>query len=214
MISWMDMRGMDSRRGYSSFPTTFLIFSLLLLVLAGGFAVGRLVVGRAYVKSAGQFEKWPGPKAEEATAAPAEGELPSGQGYVPAPSRQAAESQSPGKPEAAPGEQTEQAEPEAPPAASAPAPQALPAPAESLQPAEEKERRYAIQVGVFEVEEGAQKVADDLARAGYPAQVESTRRDQGNVYRVLTGRYRTEYAARKAMDQLRQEGFSGFLVER
>ncbi len=218
MISWMGMRGMDSRRGYSSFPTTFLIFSLLLLVLAGGFAVGRLVVGRAYVKSAGQFEKWPGPKAEEATAAPAEGELPSGQGYVPAPSRQAAESQSPGKPEAAPGEQTEQAKPEAPAAASAPAPspapQALPAPAESPQPAEEKERRYAIQVGVFEGEEGAQKVADDLARAGYPAQVESTRGEQGNVYRVLTGRYRTEYAARKAMDQLRQEGFSGFLVER
>jgi len=57
-------------------------------------------------------------------------------------------------------------------------------------------------------------VADDLARAGYPARVEVAQSDGAKVFRVLTGRYRTEYAARKAMDQLRQEGFPGFLVER
>jgi len=67
---------------------------------------------------------------------------------------------------------------------------------------------------VFGAQEGAQQVADDLARAGYPARVESSKGDNGTVYRVVTGRYRTEYAARKAMDQLRQEGFPGFLVER
>lgn len=208
------MRSMHSRRGYSSFPTTFFIFSMLLLVLAGGFAVGRLVIGRAYVKSAGQFEKWPGPKAEPAPGAQSESEVPSGQGYVPEPAEQTPEPEAAPKPEApAPPEKPADNRPE-PPSTSSPEPETAPPPSEPPKQAPEGEKRYAIQVGVFAAEGGAQQVAEELARAGYPAKVEVARVETGTVYRVVTGRYRTEYAARKAMDQLKQEGFPGLLVER
>jgi cell division protein FtsN len=90
----------------------------------------------------------------------------------------------------------------------------MPAPAEGPSASEEKQKRFAIQVGVFVAESGAQQLADELARAGYPARVELGQENGATVYRVVTGRYRTEYAARKAMDELRQEGFPGFLVER
>jgi hypothetical protein len=39
------------------------------------------------------------------------------------------------------------------------------------------------------------------------------KRGSQDLYRVLTGRYRTEYSARKALDQLRADGFEAFLVQ-
>jgi len=209
---------MSSQRGYSVFPTTFLTFSLLLLVLAAGFAVGRLVVGRAYLKTAGQFDKLPVPKAQAGGEGGADVDQQIGQAYVPAPAERPAEAQERPEPEEVapvegdepdPGQETPQEA--APPAAVG---QAESLPTETTEPSETKAKRYAIQVGLFEAAEGAQQVADDLTRAGYPARVEQAGSDTGTIYRVVTGRYRTEYAARKAMDQLRQEGFPGFLVER
>jgi cell division protein FtsN len=210
---------MKKQRGYSAFPTTFLTFSLLLLVLAAGFAVGRLVVGRAYIKSAGQFEKLPVPKGEAGDGAAAEVDQATGQGYVPAPEGQNGVTQEQPQPQAkTPDGQTPETPDSGTPSDLTPPadeqPQADSAPVETPTPAEEKAKRYAIQVGMFESDAGAQQVADDLARAGYPARVEVAQSDGAKVFRVLTGRYRTEYAARKAMDQLRQEGFPGFLVER
>jgi cell division protein FtsN len=210
---------MKKQRGYSAFPTVFLTFSLLLLVLAAGFAVGRLVVGRAYIKSAGQFEKLPVPKGEAGDAGTAEGDQATGQGYVPAPEGQNGDTQDQSQPQAEiPDEQTSETPDSGTPSdLTPPADEQPPAdapPAETPKPAEDRAKRYAIQIGMFESDEGAQQVADDLARAGYPARVEVAQNEGAKVYRVLTGRYRTEYAARKAMDQLRQEGFLGFLVER
>ena len=210
---------MKTQRGYGVFPTTFLTFSLLLLVLAAGFAVGRLVVGRAYLKTAGQFDKLPVPKAGVGAQAGADSDQQVGQGYVPEPAERPSETKKDRpKPEQAtpdvdqaPASDQEAPQETAPPAA---AKQDESLPTDTTEPSETKAKRYAIQVGLFEAADGAQQVADDLTRAGYPARVEPAKGDTGTVYRVVTGRYRTEYAARKAMDQLRQEGFPGFLVER
>ena len=207
---------MRGQRGYSAFPTTFLTFSLLLLVLAAGFAVGRLVVGRAYIKSAGQFDRLPIPKADTSGQASVDADQPAGQGYVPEPADQSAKKDDQSMAEPPVDQDLNAPKDEAPPdAAPASDQQNYSTPVETPKPGEDKnERRYAIQVGLFESEQSAQQLADDLARAGYPARVDVGKGDNGRVYRVLTGRYRTEYAARKAMDQLRQEGFPGFLVDR
>jgi len=209
---------MKTQRGYSVFPTTFLTFSVLLLVLAAGFAVGRLVVGRAYLKTTGQFDKLPVPKAGTGAQAGADSDQQIGQGYVPEPADRPSETKDRPKPEQATpvGDQAPASDQETPQEAAPPAAakQDESLPTETTEPSEAKAKRYAIQVGLFEAAEGAQQVADDLTRAGYPARVEPAKGDSGTVYRVVTGRYRTEYAARKAMDQLRQEGFPGFLVER
>ena len=200
----------------SSFPTAFLTFSLLLLVLAGGFALGRLVVGRANLKQAGQFDKLPTPRPEVGAGSPAETAPPSGEVYVPEPSGAAGKESRPQEQAAPPpAEQPGAATPEAgSPPPPPEQPEVMPAPAEGPSASEEKQKRFAIQVGVFVAESGAQQLADELARAGYPARVELGQENGATVYRVVTGRYRTEYAARKAMDELRQEGFPGFLVER
>ena len=57
-------------------------------------------------------------------------------------------------------------------------------------------------------------MAEELTRAGYPARIDVTSPGEQTLYRVLTGRYHTEYAARKALAELQREGFSGFLVRR
>ena len=48
---------MVKQSGRSAFPTIFLTFSVLLLVFAVGFVVGRLVVAQAYLRAAPKFEK-------------------------------------------------------------------------------------------------------------------------------------------------------------
>ena len=50
---------MEKHSGYARFPTAFLTFSVLLLVLAAGFVIGRVVVAGAYREAAPEFEKLP-----------------------------------------------------------------------------------------------------------------------------------------------------------
>ena len=87
--------------------------------------------------------------------------------------------------------------------------------ARDKQPAEEpSDKTYSIQVGMFTNIQGARQVMDDLTRAGYPSRVAREKRGSQDMYRVVTGRYRSEYAARKALEQLRNEGFEAFLIEK
>jgi cell division protein FtsN len=93
-----------------------------------------------------------------------------------------------------------------------PRPRARPQPRPAPPPAEPA-ATYSLQVGVFTSLQGARQVVDELARTGYPARIVPEKRGSQELYRVLTGRYQTEYAARKALDRLRADGFEGFLVE-
>lgn len=203
---------MKKPRGHSSFPAAFLTFSLLLLVLAIGFAVGRLVVGQLYLKGSRGL-KWAAAEAGERPLV--EPAAPPGRVHVPSAGEPSPEEKldSGGREAAgtAPG-----AEPEPEPDASGrEEPREEPLPVETSESAPAAgDTRYAIQVGMFESEQGARRVAEELTRAGYPARIEVGRGERGDLYRVLTGRYRTEYAARKAMEQLQKEGFPGFLTQR
>ena len=97
-----------------------------------------------------------------------------------------------------------------PPRPPEPKPQPRPQPPP---PPPEQSVTYSLQVGVFTSVQGARQVVDELARAGYPARTVPEKRGVQELYRVVTGRYRTEYAARKALDQLREDGFDAFLVQ-
>ena len=237
---------MRSQSGYGGFPAILLTFSLLLLVLAVGFVVGRVVVARAYLDKAPKFDvqaasapEMPSELGRERSAVP-------GRVYVPPPAPP------PTAPDEVEGIQAD-ARGEAPEAMSesAPAPaEAAPAdageprrtteprvasPARGSEPrsggearergpaAQPREtapeqdvaeaRTYSIQVGVFTSRPGARQVVESLARAGYPASISPEKSGSQELYRVVTGRYRSEYAARKAVEELRKEGFEGFLVQ-
>ncbi len=219
--SWAEQRERVPRRRVprGSFPAAFLTFSLLLLVFAVGFVIGRVVIARAYVKA--------GPDLERRTSAEGQGR----QGATPAPLAPGQvslpEPEAPPEQGAAPGAEAPSFGPagETPPAGErgqAEVPQ--PSPPEAGQPAgpgtgrapaaDTGEHRYALQAGVFVSQQGARDLADELTRAGYPARVEPDRSGAQTAYRVLTGRYRTEDAARKEADRLRGEGFEAFVVER
>ncbi len=199
---------MRAARGHISLPSALLTLSLLALVLAVGFVVGRVVVARAYLKMMPDLGEPAAPAPESARAEPPGGAAP-GRVYVPAPPPERPRGAEPAEAPAPAGEEPT-AEADGP--AAAPAPATAPAPQPEGPPA--GERRYTIQVGVFVSREGAQQVADELTRAGFPARVEAERADDRTVYRVFTGRYRTDSAARSALEQLKQEGFPGFLAER
>ncbi len=224
---------MERQGTYGGVAGAFLAFSLLLMVLAIGFVVGRVMVARMYVGAAPDIQRQSVREPEAMAQIAEERALLPGSVYVPPPA----------PPEEPAEEMVEREGPEAEVegdaggqvrvmegAAAAPA-EAVgvegPAPAVPIAPPpprparptpgsvgeESSQARYSIQMGVFAAREGAREVADELARAGYPARIEVTSTEEQALYRVLTGRYRTEYAARKAMDELRREGFPGFLVE-
>ncbi|MFB3880390.1 MAG: SPOR domain-containing protein [Armatimonadota bacterium] len=217
---------MKAQTAHRGFPTALLTFSVMLLVLAIGFVVGRLVVARAYLGAAPKIEAQGGGGSEldENRAAP-------GRIYVPSPASARPEEEGrERRPEEERGAETEPGtEPDLPAGQETAAPGAPEAPAaaatdrarpeseaaetEQRAPAEEGSKTYAIQVGVFSSRQGARQVVDDLARAGYPARISPDRRGGEELYRVVTGRYRSEYAARKALEQLRGEGFEAFLIE-
>lgn len=234
---------MKKQSGYGGFPATLLTLSLLLLVLAVGFVVGRLVVARAYVTRAPKFDLQAarGPDVSEDT----QGEQPSAPGRVyvppPAPPERTGDEEEAlvvGYPpaevelEGAALSALEPAQPAEPstgsarretapaePARPAPTPEAAPAPppreTRRQPPAVEKpsQQVYAIQVGVFASRQGARRVVDELARAGYQARIEPEKRGAQELYRVVTGRYTSEYAARKVVERLRSDGFDAFLVQ-
>ncbi len=218
---------MKRQRGQLNIVRGFLTFSLLLLVLAIGFVVGRLMVARTYAEAAPELERLPVAEPEVAARAVEDRVVLPGSVYVPAPA----------PPEQVPeeavggvigGEASAEAEGEEGPSQAAAdglraAVEAEPeeieaggvvAPVMPAETAEPGRIRYSIQVGVFTMREGARQVAEELSRVGYPAQIEVTTAEDQSLYRVLTGRYYTEYAARKALSELEKEGYSGFLVKR
>jgi len=230
---------MRRQLGYGGFPAILLTFSLLLLVLAIGFVVGRVVVARAYLKMAPKFDRRPAQEPELTTAALREEVARPRRVNVPppVPPEEPPEGESEGeteeteekgvsepeggaKPPAPREERQVDAKPVSkPPEVRPPEPRrpvearvAVPRPVQPVEPEEASGDRYSIQVGVFSTRHGARRAADDLTRAGYAARIEVRHGDTRTLYRVMTGRYQTEYAARKAVEQLRKEGFEAFLV--
>jgi len=231
---------MKRQSGYGGFPTILLTFSLLLLVLAVGFVVGRVVVTRLYVDMAPKFERTDPlkPSAPQPVAAAAK----PGRVYVPPPvppeeppegvageelpleegagvAVQPAQEHPPqdAGPPSAPVQPRPQPEAGGRPLVPVqPAPQpSTPPVRSSAAPAESEEATgYSVQVGVFSSRQGARRMVDELGRGGYPGRIEVRRRGTQTLYRVLTGDYQTQYPARQAVDQLRREGFDAFLVER
>jgi len=233
------MKAQTAQRG---FPTALLTFSVMLLVLAIGFVVGRVVVAPAYLGAAPKIEPQgiggseldtdrsapghvyvPSPsgtpppedyneKRDRATEVPEGGqaglarepaEAGQGEGRLPVPEDriQVAEGARPGQNERGRGEGMA-------------SPRQKATPIREPQPSEEKNTKtYSIQVGVFSNLQGARQVVDELARGGYAARISPDKRAGQALYRVLTGRYQSEYAARKALEHLRTEGFEAFLIE-
>ncbi|HUU55143.1 MAG TPA: SPOR domain-containing protein [Armatimonadota bacterium] len=232
---------MKRQSGYGGFPAILLTFSLLLLVLAFGFVLGRVVVARAYLDKAPRFDARTANAPEVVSGTGRERSAVPGRVYVPPPapppktpgeeeggaevSGQASGSVSePGPAEGAgarAGEARTTTDAPAPaqPTESRPReavrePQPVPQPRGGPPaPEQAEEHSYSIQVGVFTSRQGARKVVEELARAGYPARIGPEKRGSQDLYRVLTGRYRSEYAARKAVEQLRKEGFEAFLIQ-
>ncbi len=234
---------MIRRSEYGGFPAVLMTFSLLLLVLAVGFVVGRLVVARAYLDRAPKLdpqaaqapEVWDEVAKDRAAVPgrvyvppPAPPERPPGEGeglVVIGPSEetagQPAEASQPLMPQTQlwPREAGDAPERTPAPERPRPAPEPEPAPVQPpptrppVQTDQPSERAYSIQVGVFASREGARQVVDELARSGYQARIAVEKRGDKELYRVLTGRYREEYAARKTVEQLRADGFEAFLVQ-
>jgi len=216
---------MKKHSGYAHFPTAFLTFSVLLLVLAAGFVIGRVVVAGAYRDAAPEFEKLPTAEAPAEVEPEPQATLAPGSVHVPPPTDAPAESVPAEAPEEAapdtgqPETPSDQGPLPSPPPATTrmpapppPQPRHEPAPLVPEAPPTSA-RGYTIQVGLFTSQEGARQVADDLTRAGHPARIIVERSEVATLYRVLTGQYRTEYAARSAVDQLRQQGFPAFLLQ-
>ena len=205
---------------YGGFPGSLLTFSLLLLVLAIGFVVGR-VVARGYAKMAPKLEPVPVQEQGDTAGLAEQGETMPGPVYVPAPASpeplaQAGRVQ--GGQEATAPEPHEQeilVEPSDRPLAG---PLGRPAVSEPDQHPEHadsetpEEARYSVQAGVFALRGGAKQVAEELIRDGYPARIEVEIRDGQPVYRVLAGTFRSEREARAAQNALQARGFAGFLV--
>jgi cell division septation protein DedD len=247
---------MERQRGLVNLTRAVLTFFLLLIVLAVGFAVGRMMVARTYAEAMPKLEKLPVAEPEVAARPPTDrpflpsrvsvpppappeepveeglegvvgeavgevvgeavGEL-AGQGLEGALEGRGTEPGTEILP-AAPG-QTGTAPPQAAAEAPQPEPEAEPprgliAPVRPPQEEEAEGPRYSIQVGVFAMRRGAREVVEELAQAGYPAEIQVRSAEGQTLYRVLTGRYRSEYPARKALEELKKEGFTGFLVRR
>ena len=205
---------METQRGQTNIASILLTASVLLFVLAIGFGVGRGVIARAYLRTAPRFEELSTSESEDTAEREVEQQLSPGRVYVPEPAPEEliseAESETAEVAEIeGPGEETSSATAapgEAPEPGSSPPPGIAP---ETVRPVQ---GAYSIQVGVFSEEQGARSLAARLDRAGFAPRIQVDR-DEGRArYRVLTGNYQTEYAARGAISQLELEGFEGFLV--
>jgi cell division protein FtsN len=194
----------------------FLTFSLLLFVMVLGFIFGRVVIARAYIKGMGTLVKPAEPAvtrqqarapASTVFAPPAEGSARGDQGSV------LTGTVAPGSPEETPPEEGGPApEPPQPEETRPPEPEA-PQP-ETPEPAV-RDVRYAVQVGLFGSEDGARDTLRQLTESGHPSRIEVDRQSTRTMYRVLSGSYRNEANARKALDEIRGEGFAeAFVVAR
>jgi cell division protein FtsN len=161
--------------------------------MAIGFVFGRVVIARAYIRTAP-----PVGKAQSSSQAGA----PAGVLYRPREAQTQTTEEQPATPEtkAAPPEATDVTPPDETPVSPAP-PETAP-----------QDVRYTVQVGTFESNRSARQMSDRLTRTGRPARIEVDRTQSPTAYRVLTGRYRSESNARKALDQLKNEGFTEAFV--
>jgi hypothetical protein len=227
VLNWTTKR----QSGYGGFPSIFLTFSLLLLVLAVGFVVGRVVVARFYLSQAPKFAKRETADLDSVAVAPEPTPRMPGRVYVPPPA----------PPEEPPEESVDLAGPpdgtlldgdiEWPDdAETIHSPVHLPAggdvtrvPVPESQESRPERRRdredegealYSVQVGVFSSIQGARRLEDELREKGHSTRIEVEGRDGDTLYRVLIGSYRTEYAARRGVEDLRRQGFEAFLIER
>lgn len=66
---------------------------------------------------------------------------------------------------------------------------------------------YRVQVGAFRQREGAQRLVEQLARAGFEAIVVA-----GDLYRVQVGAFRDEERARNLVAQLQERGFEAIVT--
>jgi len=225
VLNWATKRQSE----YGGFPSIFLTFSLLLLVLAVGFVVGRVVVARFYLSQAPKFATRAAADLDPVAAAPESAPRMPGRVYVPPPA----------PPEEPPEESVDLAGPPEgtlldsdlewpvdaetvhppvhPPAGGqvtrVPVPQDSP-PDRGRDREDEGDALYSVQVGVFSSIQGARKLEDELREKGHSTRIEVEGRDGDTLYRVLTGSYRTEYAARRGVEDLRRQGFEAFLIER
>jgi cell division septation protein DedD len=195
-------------RRSGSFSSVFLTFSLLLLVMAAGFVFGRLVIARAYVKTASTIRKAPVPL------------TPANQGGAPLTPTVT--------PEVQPGETPNGAvDQNAPPQDNGATPDTSGDNAteagtgdgdaadttSSEQPrGNGKKSDYQIQVGSFASEESARRTSSQLTRAGYPARIEADRSGSTTSYRVVTGHYDAHDKAQTALGELQRQGFAGAFV--
>ncbi len=210
--SWKEQqrRTPKQRMPRGSLPAAFLTFSLLVLVFAVGFVVGRAVIARAYVKAGPEIDRQKLPQAEgqeEAKSPPA----PLVPSAVHVPERyQEPETPPPGAEENGVEVDSE--------GGAAPAETAAPSEAGAEQPqpqsAGERPGPYVLQVGAFVSEQGARELADELTRAGYPTTIQPDRSGDQVTYRVFTGHFRTEEEARQEAMRLQEDGFDAFLAQR
>jgi len=194
------------RRERGSLPTAVLTFSLLLLVMAMGFLFGRLVIAKAYVKTA-PVRRVEGTAVENPAsptpALPAPAPLPD----VPVPSE---EGTTP-SPEA--GDSTDTAPAPAPPPAEGAADRNADQPRANAEPTP-REVRFAIQVGAFASEQSARDAQAKLTRAGQAARIVPVREGTRSTYKVLVGRYRARSGAEDALSAVQARGFpEAFVVE-
>ena len=197
-------------RRSGSFSSVFLTFSLLLLVMAAGFVFGRLVIARAYVKTASTIRKAPVPL------------TPANQGGAPLTPTVAPEVQPGATPDGAPDQNAQPPDRGVTPDSSGDnattegndtgsgdtADTAAPE-----QPrGNGKKSDYQIQVGSFVSEESARRTSSQLTKAGYPARIEADRSGSATSYRVVTGHYNSHDKAQTALGDLQKQGFAGAFV--
>ena len=204
------------RRDQGGAAAAFLTFSLLVLAMALGFAFGRVVIARAYIRGVGSLLEQPGTSQPHDQA-----QAPASTIFAPSPGGGAEETGPGGQ---ATGASSESAFPEPPPSSdvitdavpqaqgTGAQPETAEAPAEEPAQAGTVDVRYAVQVGVFGSEDGARTTLRQLTRAGYPARIEVDRQSSHTIYRVVTGNYRSEENARKALEQIKEEGFTEAFV--
>jgi rare lipoprotein A len=204
------------RRQFGGAASVFLTFSLLLFVMVLGFIFGRVVIARAYIKGMGTLVKPAEPAVTRDHA-----RAPTGTVFAPSVGGDAApaDQESVLVPDAAPGS-PEQAAEEGTSAPERPQPEEAPSPAPETREPETPEPvvrdvRYAVQVGLFGSEDGARDTLRQLTQSGHPSRIEVDRQSTRTMYRVLSGNYRNEANARKALDEIRGEGFAeAFVVAR
>jgi cell division protein FtsN len=184
---------------------TFGRVSLLLLVMAAGFAFGHFGLGKGLEDMGVAMQKPP--------KRPVQNQLPALQGAPTSP--ETVPEITPNIP-LLPGEKRKDPDPAQKPATAENQPDEPDnnPPVVEPKPADEGDAgavRYSLQVGTYESEDGAQEQADSLTGLGYAARVEA--QEDEKTFRVLVGSYTSEKSARKIAEELREKGFDAWITQ-